>query len=281
MEGEWDDRCKYIQGKVCALLRAKPEVFEKMVAVEEDADKFKSFLNSDSSDRMKIFFTGGAKDMQLYLDSPPPSYKKKVAYCLKVAEAKVPLKEEDMFKAMVIGDVNAPLLESLHGTLRSVYLPLIGNKGNPVALPEIALKALSDKYQTVLSDVQVSIGQTKGKTVLALPPQESLGSGGKGGKSDDKDRVHVLESAVVTWTERINMALSRDSESVFEGGKHPGPLVCLEYWTTRMTDLGDIQDQLNGPQIQKVRCARFDGSELMLHMPDTPPCLQCHLVSRC
>ena len=49
----------------------------------------------------------------------------------------------------------------------------------------------------------------------------------------------------------------------------------------KMVDLGEILDQLNGPQIQKVRCARFDGSELILHMPDTPPCLQCHLVSRC
>ena len=80
-------------------------------------------------------------------------------------------------------------------------------------------------------------------------------SGGGGGqKSDraDKDRVHILESAVVMWTERISIALSRNPESAFANDSHPTPLAGLDFWNSKMVDLGEILDQLNGPQITKV-----------------------------
>ena len=68
----------------------------------------------------------------------------------------------------------------------------------------------------------------------------------------DKDRVHILESAVVQWTERINYALSRHPESVFNNDQHPGPQVGIDFWQQRMTDLGEILEQLRGQQIVKV-----------------------------
>lgn len=64
--------------------------------------------------------------------------------------------------------------------------------------------------------------------------------------------MHILESAVVMWTERINIALSRHPESAFNDGKQPGPFACLDFWASKATDLREILQQLEGPQITKV-----------------------------
>ena len=254
-DGPIDPRMTFLEQKVCGLLRAKPELFQKLVASEEEGDKVRRFVNDDSC--MTIFFQGGAKEMTVYLDQPPPHNKKKVAFVQKTGEHKLDEKKpETWFDQVVTGDLNAPLLESMHGMLRNVYLPIISNPKNTQGWPEVAMKSFADEYQRTLAAVVVAMGQTKGKTLLALPPSESLGGGAKGGASNDrqdKDRVHVLESAVVMWTERINTALSRSPDSSFANDQHPGPLVGLDFWTTKMTDLGEILDQLNGPQIQKVK----------------------------
>ena len=191
-------------------------------------------------------------------ENPPGNYKKKIVYCLKPVDVK--LEEKDvgkMFQQVVVGDLNAGLLESLHGALRNVYLPIITNPKAGM-LPEVAMHAFVDKYHATLASVVVAVGQTKGKTTLALPPLDVTSGGGSGGKAGggseraDKDRVHVLESAVVLWTDRINMSLSRNPESAFDKGNHPTPQACLDFWESKTTDLGDILEQLNGPQILKV-----------------------------
>lgn len=130
--------------------------------------------------------------------------------------------------------------------------------------PEVALKAFQDRYFATLSSVKVAMGQTQGKTLLPLPPGEMLNAApAKSGDSHsaanakgDKDRVHILESSVVMWTDRINVALGRHAESVFVNGsgaqQNPGPLVGIEFWMSKQTDLDEILKQLNGPQITKV-----------------------------
>ena len=69
--------------------------------------------------------------------------------------------------------------------------------------------------------VYVTIGHTKGETLLPLPPMD-LPSADKA--SRDKERVHVLETAVVTWTKQIKNILKLDPEHVLKTGSHPGPL---------------------------------------------------------
>ena len=125
----------------------------------------------------------------------------------------------------------------------------------------------------------MAMGQTKGKTLLPLPPQQDrVAPTGDADKNQDKDKVHVLESAIVTWSTRIEVALKRNPESLFAKGAHPGartsafrfqscpvparlftslgvragPHACLDFWASKMTDLGEILDQINGAQVQKV-----------------------------
>lgn len=96
--------------------------------------------------------------------------------------------------------------------------------------------------------VYVTIGQTKGKTLLPLPPTEEGGDGAK-----DKERIHVLESAVVTWTRQIKNVLKTDPESALkEPGEHPGPLAEVDFWAGKAQNLNSIYTQLSGQHIRKV-----------------------------
>ena len=243
-----DPKAQWIADKVCGLLRIKDELFVKLMAVEESEAMVNTFLNSESS--TILFFTGSAKEMSV-MEKIPAQQKKKVVYVLKTGEVKLD-KVETMFEKVIVGDLNAALLESMHNVLRSVYLPIISNPKNMQGWPEVAMKAFTDKYHYTLAAVVVAIGQTRGKTLLALPPTEMLNSSSGAKSGQDKDRVHILESAVVMWTERINTALSRNPESVFANNQNPGPLACTDFWNQKMVDLGEILEQLNGPQIGKV-----------------------------
>lgn len=70
--------------------------------------------------------------------------------------------------------------------------------------------------------------------------------------SKDKERVHVLETAVVTWTKQIKNVLKLDPEHALKSGDHPGPMVELAFWAAKARHLNSIQQQLNGERVRKV-----------------------------
>ena len=80
----------------------------------------------------------------------------------------------------------------------------------------------------------------------ASPPQST----DKG--RQDKDRVHVLETAVVTWTLQIKDVLKKDPEHVFIEHANPGPMAGLDFWAQKAFDLQSIQKQLSSDKISKV-----------------------------
>ncbi len=66
----------------------------------------------------------------------------------------------------------------------------------------------------------VAIGQTKGQTLLPLPPASgeaeqklTAGSAAVPGANKNKDALHLLENAVVTWTRQIKGALKATLQS--------------------------------------------------------------------
>ena len=62
----------------------------------------------------------------------------------------------------------------------------------------------------------------------------------------------MLETAVVTWTLQIKDVLKRDPEHVFQNGANPGPMVGLDFWSQKASDLQSIQKQLSSDKITKV-----------------------------
>lgn len=95
--------------------------------------------------------------------------------------------------------------------------------------------------------VHITLGQTKGNTMLPLPE----GAMDKG--PSDKDKIHILESAIVTWTKQIKAVLKGDPDSALKiKGNYPGPLIELDFWKERAANLNAIEDQLASPKIQKI-----------------------------
>ena len=74
--------------------------------------------------------------------------------------------------------------------------------------------------------------------------------------SRDKDRVHVLETAVVTWTSQIKSVLKNDPEAALAAamakGEYPGPKFGLEFWQHKEANLRLITQQLESEQLRKV-----------------------------
>ena len=60
----------------------------------------------------------------------------------------------------------------------------------------------------------MTIGQVKGQTLLPLPPSDIAPQ--EPVVLHDKDKIHILEGAVITWTRQIKDVLKADSESALK-----------------------------------------------------------------
>lgn len=65
----------------------------------------------------------------------------------------------------------------------------------------------------VLPAVLITIGQMKGQTLLPLPPQSTMPSVQPEQGMKDQDKIHILESAIVTWTKQIKNVLKADPDA--------------------------------------------------------------------
>lgn len=68
----------------------------------------------------------------------------------------------------------------------------------------------------------------------------------------DKDAVHVLENAVVTWTRQIKNVLKQQPEGLLKGDLNPGPGAELEFWINKADNLNSIHEQLTGEKVVRV-----------------------------
>ena len=73
-----------------------------------------------------------------------------------------------------------------------------------------------------------------------------------GGPSTGKNRISLLEGAIITWTKQIRSVLKQDPESQLKQGLHPTPYVEIEFWKNKAANLNSIFEQLQGPRIRRV-----------------------------
>jgi dynein heavy chain len=68
-----------------------------------------------------------------------------------------------------------------------------------------------------------------------------------------KDRVHVLEGAVITWTKQIRHVLKQDPEMLLKDGRsNPEPSAELQFWKNKAANLNSIHSQLGMDGLKKV-----------------------------
>ena len=227
------------------------------------AEKFKKGFNSDDNVRVITEFLD-SPDVRVLLFSenlsashglPKKMGKNKILYFLKVGSGSVT--KESIASDVICGEMSPEPLQHLEQVVQQVYLPLLSNPLNQEGWGEVASKEIIDKLHGFLANVSITLGSTRGMTCLPLPPQESgAGVAGAGSAGSSKDRIHLLEGAVITWTKQIKNVLKQDPESMLKQGLHPTPDVEIAFWKSKAENLNSIFEQLQGERIRKARNAR-------------------------
>jgi dynein heavy chain len=97
-----------------------------------------------------------------------------------------------------------------------------------------------EKFNGYVAQVYVMMGLIKGRTMLPLPSHKLTSSD----TTPDKDKAHVFEGSIITWTKQIKNVLKQEPEQVLKYGNDPGPLTELEFWQNKSDNLNSIHDQL-------------------------------------
>lgn len=58
----------------------------------------------------------------------------------------------------------------------------------------------------------------------------------------DKDKAHVFEGSIITWTKQIKNVLKLEPELLLKSGNDPGPLAEIEFWENKRDNLNLIHD---------------------------------------
>merc|ERR1719265_867171 len=92
---------------------------------------------------------------------------------------------------------------------------------------------------------------TSGST-LSAQAAGGAGAAAAGGMAA-KDRVHVLEGAVITWTKQIRHVLKQEPEAAFKNPDvNPEPMVEIDFWKHKAANLNSIHSQLQMEGLKKV-----------------------------
>ena len=84
-----------------------------------------------------------------------------------------------------------------------------------------------------------------------MPPID-LTSGPNTSNNTTKNRISLLEGAIITWTKQIRNVLNQDPEYQLKQGLHPTPDVEIQFWKDKAGNLNSIFEQLQGPKIRRV-----------------------------
>jgi len=100
------------------------------------------------------------------------------------------------------------LLEHLYSVFNEIMSPVMQNPLNQQGWTDLVAKDLMEKFNTYVAQVYVLMGQIKGKTMLPLPSHKLTSSD----TTPDKDKAHVFEGSIITWTKQIKNVLKLEPE---------------------------------------------------------------------
>lgn len=89
------------------------------------------------------------------------------------------------------------------------------------------------------------LSQIQGRTRLPIPTIDES-------RLNDKETIHSVEGAVVTWSRQIREVLKASLEGQLKNMKCPGPMVELQYWEDRAANLNGIQEQLENGNVKMM-----------------------------
>ncbi|CAM9724126.1 unnamed protein product, partial [Phaeothamnion confervicola] len=234
-----DTRVEHVRAR---LLSAFPKLvgpkFDKAWGAEDVQAKLLEFLQGE--DKPFLFCPDTLK-----LDTAMPKRvpKGKSVLFLKTRPGAVADAARDV-SVMELG--GATPFEHLELVAHEIFLPMLSNSANQARWGEVPTREILDRFYSFLSSTTILCGQIRGETRLPMPPLD-LSS-----MASVKNRISLLEGAIITWTKQIKGVLKQDSESQLKQGMHPTPDVEMEFWKHKANNLNSIFEQLQGPNIRRV-----------------------------
>lgn len=110
------------------------------------------------------------------------------------------------------------LMEHMYTMFSEVLGPIMQNPDNQQGWSDLVTKDLMDRFNSFVAQNYVMIGLSKGKTLLPLPNKKIINSDGP-----EKDKAHIFEGCIVTWTKQIKNVLKLEPEQALKNGNTPGP----------------------------------------------------------
>jgi len=213
------------------------------------ADNINQFIGTP--EQRVLFISREGEKLKATLTVPP--VKKKVLYFLKNKQYSESPRAKTIFASefldgMITGELSESHLQTLQLIAQEVYFPLLSNPNNRGGWSGPTSKEVMLKFSTFLSTLTMTAGQSKGHTVLPQPPPEAFNDE----DLPEKERMHLLETCVVSWTEKIQSSLSTSPESDQLPGVYPDPLVEVEFWDAKTKDLSRLYQQLTTDKMKQV-----------------------------
>ena len=214
--------------------------FDKAFGVETNLEAIDDFFNK--SDARLLCIHGDKVVASLNLPDKLNG-KNKGVYFLKPKAGTI---SDKSVHTVLYGEMMQDPLKNLETVLQEVYVPLLANPRNHSGWGEVVSKEVMDKLYGLLADVTITLGQTTGQTTLPMPPLDPSAS-----STSNKERIYLLESAVITWSKQIRQVLKEDPEVLLKQG-HPTPDVEIAFWVNKAQNLNSIFKQLQSDKLRKV-----------------------------
>ncbi|CAE7211536.1 ODA4 [Symbiodinium sp. CCMP2592] len=243
---------------IFAVRKEKLEKFLQLLGEDANSSRLLNhFLNEVEVPAVFFHLSGSGESCSVSTDLPTAAQLKKKVLALvrSKQEVEIDLGGPGRRPCVVFVELAKGIMDLINSYCHSVYLSVLMNPANQRGWSDLITRDLLDKFHGFLASLHVTVGLRQGQTLLPLPPREAVQEGagpGKGSASaSSKDRVHVLEGAVITWTKQVRYVLKQEPEHIFREGS-PQPDAELQFWRSRANNLNSIHMQLQMEGVKRV-----------------------------
>lgn len=205
------------------------------------------FSEKDAIEHLIVLQGGSADSCVLQVECPKPEkFRRKGLYILKLTSD--PITTKNITKDVVFLEMTRNILEHLYDMFYEVMAPVLQNPNNQQGWTDLVTKDLMEKFNNYVAQVFVMMGLMKGKTMLPLPSSKLTSSD----TTPDKDKAHIFESSIITWTKQIKNVLKLEPEQALKSGGDPGPQTELDFWEKKAENLNSIYGQLQSVEVKNI-----------------------------
>jgi len=84
----------------------------------------------------------------------------------------------------------------------------------------------------------------------------------------DKDKAHIFESSIITWSKQIRKVLETEPEQALKQGQDPNPMVEIGFWKNKSENLNSIHDQLKSEKVALITKTLRESKSTYTHQFD-------------